>query len=175
MLFPRTLGYKKPMKTLKASPLVLLPLTIIVVVAIILSLLYAMKGQKFQMIITLALALPLFVILVGWWRRRLSWDKDLLKYSGLLGTKEMPWKEIREVRLFRAGLKKVLYIGSKEKVIIVPLIFSHQEDLAQAFQERLSLEELPRPSSMKLSFSETILLWTGALLLVIILATKLRG
>ena len=163
------------MKTLKASLLVLLPLTIVVVVALLLSALYATKGQKFQAIITLGLALPLLVILVGWWRRRISWDERSLKYSGLLSTKEVPWDEIKEVRLFRAGLRKVLYIGSRDKVIIVPLIFSHQEDLAQAFQEHLSLEELPHPSSMKLSFSETLLLWTGALLLVIILATKLRG
>ena len=163
------------MKTLKASLLVLLPLTIVVVVALLLSALYATKGQKFQTIITLALALPLLVILVGWWRRRISWDERSLKYSGLLSTKEVPWDEIKEVRPFRAGLRKVLYIGSRDKVIIVPLIFSHQEDLAQAFQEYLSLKELPHPSSMKLSFSETLLLWTGALLLVIILATKLRG
>ena len=163
------------MKTLKASLLVLLPLTIVVVVALLLSALYATKGQKFQTIITLALALPLLVILVGWWRRRISWDERSLKYSGLLSTKEVPWDEIKEVRPFRAGLRKVLYIGSRDKVIIVPLIFSHQEDLAQAFQEHLSLKELPHPSSMKLSFSETLLLWTGALLLVIILATKLRG
>ncbi len=163
------------MNRLKASPLVLAPLTTIVVVALFLSALYASKGQKFQMIITLALALPLLIILLGWWRRQILWNDEVFRYKGLLGMKEIPWKEVEEVRLFRAGLKKVLYIASREVVLIIPLIFSHQEDLAQAFQEYLSLEEPPQTHELRLSLAETALLWTGALLLVIILATKLLG
>jgi len=161
------------MKKLKASPLVIVPLAIIVMVALLLCGLYASREQKLQMTVILVLVFPLALILVGWWRRQITWDSKSLKYKGLLGTKEIPWEEITEVRLFRAGFKKVLYLGSKDTVLIIPLIFSHQEELARAFREYLHLEEVPSPQELKLSFVETILLWTGALLLVIILATKI--
>jgi hypothetical protein len=161
------------MKGLKASPLVILPLAVIVGTALILGGLYVLRGQKTQFIIILVLTLPLALILLGWMRRQITWDHKSFKYKGILGTKEVPWSEISEVRIFRAGLKKVLYLGSREKVLIIPLIFSHQEELARAFQDHLSLEGIPTPEELRLSFGETLLLWTGALLLVIILATKI--
>jgi len=165
--------YKGAMRRLKASSLVIIPLVIIVLVAMALSGLYAIKGQKIQLIIVLALTLPLVLILISWMIRQILWDEKSFKYKGITGTKEIPWEEITEIRLFRAGLKKVLYLGSKDRVLIIPLIFAHQEELAQAFQRHLTLEETPAPKDLKLSFTETILLWTGALLLVIILATKI--
>lgn len=161
------------MEKLKPSPLVIAPLAIIVGAALALSGLYAVKGQKIQLAVVLILTLPLAFILVSWLRRQILWDHQSFKYKGILGTKEIPWEEITEVRLFRAGLKKVLYLGSRERVLIIPLIFSHQETLAQAFQDHLSLEDAPSREDLGLSFTETLLLWTGALLLVIILATKI--
>ncbi len=161
------------MERLKPSPLVIAPLAIIVAAALALSGLYALKGQKVQLAVVLFLTLPLAFILLGWLRRQILWDHQSFKYKGILGTKEIPWEEITEVRLFRAGLKKVLYLGSRERVLIIPLIFSHQETLAQAFQNHLSMEDVPSREDLGLSFTETLLLWTGALLLVIILATKI--
>ncbi len=161
------------MERLKPSPLVIAPLAIIVGAALALSGLYAVKGQKIQLAVVLILTLPLAFILVGWLRRQILWDHQSFKYKGILGTKEIPWREITEVRLFRAGLKKVLYLGSRDRVLIIPLIFSHQETLAQAFQDHLPMEDVPSREDLGLSFTETLLLWTGALLLVIILATKI--
>ena len=161
------------MERLKPSPLVIAPLATIVGAALALSGLYAVKGQRIQLAVVLILTLPLAFILVGWLRRQILWDHHSFKYKGILGTKEIPWREITEVRLFRAGLKKVLYLGSRDRVLIIPLIFSHQETLAQAFQDHLSMEDVPSREDLGLSFTETLLLWTGALLLVIILATKI--
>ncbi len=164
------------MKRLKASPLVMAPLAIIVTVALSLAVLYAFKGQRLQMTVILVLAFPLALIFIGWWRRQILWNEEGLEYRGILGTKKISWEEITEIRLFRAGLKKVLYLGSKDQVLIIPLIFSRQEELARAFREHLSLEkDLPQEEDLKLSFTETILLWTGAALLAIILATKILG
>ncbi len=148
-----------------------IPLTIIVVVALLLSGLYGLKGEKVQMAITIALALPLLFILLGWWRRKLTWDNDSIEYRGFLSTKRIPWEKITEVRFFRAGMKKVLYIGGREEVLFIPLIFSHQDELAQVLQ-KLSLEEPISPSALRLSWVETLILWTGALLLIIIFITK---
>jgi len=146
-------------------------LTIIVVVALLLSVLYGLKGETLQMAIVMALVLPLLFILLGWWRRRLTWNDNSIEYRGFLSTKRIPWEKITEVRFFRAGMKKVLYIGSREDVLFIPLIFSHQDELAQALQ-KLPLEEPVSPSTLRLSWVETLILWTGALLLIIIFITK---
>jgi hypothetical protein len=159
------------MKSLRVSSAMFLPLTIIVVVALLLSVLYGLKGEKLQMAIVMALVLPLLFILLGWWRRRLTWNDNSIEYRGFLSTKRIPWEKITEVRFFRAGMKKVLYIGSREDVLFIPLIFSHQDELAQALQ-KLPLEESVSPSTLRLSWVETLILWTGALLLIIIFITK---
>jgi len=165
------LRYRGSMKSLRVSAAMLLPLTIIVVVALLLSALYGLKGEKLQMAIVMALALPLLFILMGWWRRRLTWDDNFIEYRGFLSTKRIPWEKITEVRFFRAGMKKVLYIGSREDVLFIPLIFSHQDELAQALQ-KLPLKESTYPSTLRLSWVETLILWAGAILLTVTLITK---
>ncbi len=159
------------MKTLKVSFAVSIPLAIIVIVALLLSALYWFRGDRPQMIITLALVIPLSFILIGWWRRRLSWDDRAIEYRGFTGIKSIPWDEITEIRLFRAGLKKVLYIGSRREVLVIPLIFSRQEELAQVLQDR-SVDDSISPSAMGPSRGEALILWAGALLLIIVFISK---
>lgn len=149
----------------------LLPLTIIVVVASLLSALYGLRGENLQMAIVTALTIPLLFILIVWWRRRLTWDDSAIEYRGFLGTKRIPWEKVTEVRFFKAGMKKVLYIGSREDVLFIPLIFSHQDELGQALQ-KLPLEEPISPSALRLSWVETLILWVGAILLTFTLITK---
>jgi hypothetical protein len=163
------------MKTLKVSPLVLIPMAVIMGAASLLSLIYGLRGRNFQMEITLILAVPLLCIFLSWLRRRVEWDQQHLKYRGILGFKKIPWRDIVEVRAFRAGFRKALYVGSGDAVLIIPLIFSYQEELGEAFHEYTTLEGLPSPSSIKLSPVDTALLWVGAALLIIILGIRLFG
>ena len=149
----------------------LIPLTTIVVVAFLLSVFYGLKGEKLQMAIVIALALPLLFILIGWWRRRLTWNDNFIEYRGFMGTKRIPWEKITEVRLFRAGMKKILYIGSREDALFIPLIFSHQDELLEALK-KLPLKGSTYPSTLRPSLVETLILWAGAILLTVTLITK---
>jgi len=164
------------MKELKVSKGILIPMFITLISASLLAFFSYSEGRTTHLIVILPLVGVLFIFFLNWTFKKVYWDEDGLKIKGLFSEKEIKWNEITQIQFFRAGFKKVLYLSSTDKFLLIPMIFSGQNELKEVIEERINdpeMEKLIPEEGFKTPVAEGAMFWIAAFILLIILILRI--
>ncbi len=158
---------------------VVLPLGAVILVSVGLLITVLAKGESGFAVVVLCLLVPLSLLLFSWLMRRITVDGEGLSYKTLLRKRRVRWDEVKEVRLFTAGLRKVLYIDGGDRVLLIPVAMERREEFLGAVRSQLEGREISREGLETLSqgggfWAEPLFLWLAALVLGVILLLRLR-
>ncbi len=137
------------------------------------------KGDQGLAIVILCLLAPLSFILLSLVLRKVELDHQGITYKTIFRKRRISWEEVSDIRVFTAGLKKVLYLGSKEIIVLIPLVMDRREKFLDELKTHLSGNELPQDSLDTLTgvrgfWAEPAFLWIAAVILLGILVLRLR-
>ena len=163
----------------RTSKGVMIPLGTIVAVSLVLLVTVAMKGEKGFAVVVLCLLLPLALLFFSWFMRRLRLDEDGLLYRTLFRKRRVSWDQVKEMRIFTAGLRKVLYLDGGDKVLLIPLNIEDRDRFLKVMLQRLQGRGLPKESMEGLEKgggfeAEPVFLWLAAIVLLGLLVLRLR-
>ncbi|BAT71197.1 conserved hypothetical protein [Thermosulfidibacter takaii ABI70S6] len=140
-------------------------------VVIFLTVAFFLKGKYWGISFGVFFLIPLVFILLFINYRFILLDDKKLCLKSIFGKRCFRWDEIESVETQRLGIRNTLWIRAKDKVLIVPLIFSNLEDLCSRLGERL--QDRFKATSLRRSTIDLILLYLTALFLLTITLSKL--
>lgn len=163
----------------RTSRSVVLPLGAIVVVSLALLLTVFAKGEKGFAAVVLCLLVPLALLFLSWLKRGVEVNDEGITYKTLLRKRRVKWGEVRDIRLFTAGLRRVLYLDGGDKVLLIPLSMERKGEFLDTLRLRLEGMDLPKEGLDTLAWgggfaAEPLFLWVAAVVLAIILVLRLR-
>ncbi len=165
-------------KVFRTAKAMVLPMGAVLLLSLALLGTMIIKGDKGFAIVVICLLLPLSVVFFSWLRRRIEVDEKGMLYSTLFRKKRIEWDSVKDLRLFTAGLKKVLYLDDGEKVVLIPMVMEKRGEFIRLIKDRLREKDLPEGAFESLEhtgfWAEPLFLWVAVAALALILLLRLR-